>query len=100
MLTKLMLTYDINDGMSEEYRQFVLGEFLPAVQKMGLAVAEVWHTVYGDYRDLQTELVSRDEETMWEILRSKEWSDLEGQLREYVTDFDRKVVRYRQGFQL
>jgi hypothetical protein len=100
MLTKLMITYDVNQTTIEEYRQFVLGEFLPAVQKMGLAVAEVWHTAYGDYPDRMTELVSRDEETMRRILGSEEWKDLETQLQEYVTEFGRKVVPYQPGFQM
>jgi hypothetical protein len=100
MLTKLLITYDVNEGTVEEYRQFVTGEFLPAVQKMGLAVTEVWHTAYGDYPDRMTELVSRDKETMQQILNSEEWDNLESQLRHFVSDFNRKVVPYRPGFQL
>ncbi len=100
MLTKLLLTYDVRDEMAQEYRQFVLGEFLPAAQRMGLAVTEVWHTAWGDYPDRQTELVSRDEETMWRILNSPEWQEMEARLQEYVTDLERKVVPYRPGFQL
>ena len=100
MLTKLMLSYDVNENMIEEYRQFVTGEFLPEVQKMGLAVTEVWHTAYGDYPNRQTELVSRDEDTMWHILNSDEWDDLETKLLQYVSDFGRKVVPYQPGFQM
>ena len=100
MLVKLLLTYNVNDGESEEYRQFVLGEFLPAVQKMGLAVTEVWLTTYGDYPERQTELVSRDEDTMWRILTSEEWQELEERLNEYVSDFGRKIVPYQPGFQM
>jgi hypothetical protein len=100
MLTKLLLTYDVKENMSEDYRQFVLGEFLPAVQKMGLAVTEVWLTAYGDYPERQTELVSRDEDTMWRILSSEEWRQIEERLREYVIDFKRKVIPYQPGFQM
>jgi hypothetical protein len=100
MLTKLMITYDVNEEMIEEYRQFVMGEFLPAVQQMGLAVTEVWHTAYGDYPDRLTELVSRDADTMWRILSSDEWTELETRLQQYVSDFGRKVVPYQPGFQM
>lgn len=100
MLTKLLLTYDVKDDASEEYRQFVLGEFLPAVQRMGLAVTEVWLTAYGDYPERQTELVSRDEDTMWRVLSSEEWLELEGRLKDYVYGFGRKVVPYQPGFQM
>jgi hypothetical protein len=100
MLVKLLLTYNVNDDANEEYRQFVTGEFLPAVQRMGLAVTEVWYTAYGEYPERQTELVSRDEATMWSILQSDEWTDLEDRLKEYVSDFGRKVIPYQPGFQM
>ena len=100
MLVKLLLTYNVNDDASEEYRQFVTGEFLPAVQRLGLAVTQVWYTAYGDYPERQTELVSRDEDTMWSVLNSDEWTDLEERLREYISEFERKVIPYQPGFQL
>ena len=100
MLIKLLLTYNVNDDAVEEYRQFVTGEFLPAVQRMGLAVTEVWFTAYGDYPERQTELVGRDEDTVWHILNSEEWNDLEERLKGYVSGFGRKVVPYRPGFQM
>ena len=100
MLVKLLLTYNVNDSETEDYRQFVTGEFLPAVQRMGLAVTEVWYTAYGDYPERQTELVSRDEATMWSILNSAEWTELEDRLKEYVNDFGRKVIPYQPGFQM
>ena len=100
MLVKLLLTYNVNDDSSEDYRQFVTGEFLPEVQKLGLAVTEVWYTAYGDYPERQTELVSRDEDTMWRILTSEEWQELEERLNEYVSDFGRKIVPYQPGFQM
>jgi len=100
MLVKLLLTYNVNDDSSEEYRQFVTGEFLPEVQKLGLAVTEVWYTAYGDYPERQTELVSRDEDTMWGVLTSDEWTELESRLKEYVNGFGRKVIRYQPGFQM
>lgn len=100
MLTKLLLTYDVKENLSEEYRQFVLGEFLPAVQRMGLAVTEVWLTAYGNYPERQTELVSRDEDTMWHILGSDEWLELEERLKGFVSGFGRKVIPYQPGFQI
>jgi hypothetical protein len=100
MLVKLLLTYNVNDDSSEDYRQFVTGEFVPAVQRLGLAVTEVWYTAYGDYPERQTELVSRDEDTMWGVLASDEWTELEGRLKQYVNDFGRKVIKYQPGFQM
>jgi hypothetical protein len=37
---------------------------------------------------------------MWRVLGSEEWTQLEGQLKEYVSDFGRKVIPYERGFQM
>ena len=34
------------------------------------------------------------------LLNSNEWHELESRLGQYVTNYSRKVVRFRQGFQL
>jgi len=97
---KLLITYDISEEVSNEYRQFILEKFLPKAQEMGLVIVGVWYTAYGEGPERHTELVTQDEDTMWQILHSPEWKELEEELKKYVISFGRKVVPYRQGFQL
>lgn len=98
--TKLLITYDIAQETSDEYRQFVMEKFLPQAQEMGLVIAGVWYTAYGEGPERHTEFVTRDEEAMWSILYSAQWQELEQELKKFVTDFDRKVLPYKPGFQL
>jgi hypothetical protein len=97
---KLMLSYDVNTESIQEYYQFVMGRYLPALQSMGLQMTEAWHTAYGDLPNRLISFVSPDRETMMSVLDSETWSALNSQLSEFVSDFSYKVVPYRGGFQI
>lgn len=99
-LFKLILTYDIRPESGQEYYQFVLGKYVPAVQNMGLEMMEAWTASYGDVPNRTLAFVSRDRETMMDLIDDDEWNDLNDELLEFVTDFDYKVVKHRKGFQL
>ena len=46
---KLLLTYDPLPENREAYFNYVLGEFVPALEHLGLTMSEAWHTAYGSY---------------------------------------------------
>lgn len=96
---KLLLTYDIRPDAGDAYFQYVLGEFVPTLQNMGLYMLYAWHTAYGDYPVRQIEFVSENLQTVQEIFSSERWSSMETRLQEYTTGYERKLVRYRSGFQ-
>jgi hypothetical protein len=100
MRTKLLLYYDIVPGSHEEYYQFVTDEFLAEAHDLGLTITEVWHTAYGDYPMRLTGFVAENFEAMAAILNSTKWQALETKLRRYVRDYRRKVVPFRNGFQV
>jgi hypothetical protein len=97
---KLILTYNIEPSRQQEYMQFVLGTFVPAIQEMGLYLLGVYHTVVGDYPDRQAEYVSESWEIMDKAINSDRFVQLEEALKSYTTDYSRKIVKYRKGFQL
>jgi hypothetical protein len=45
----MLLTYNIVPLMQEEYKQFMMNVFIPALQRIGLENVGVWHTAYGNY---------------------------------------------------
>lgn len=96
---KLLLSYNIKGDDAQEYYQFVLGRYIPALQSLGLEVSEAWHTAYGEYPNRLIGFVSRDKETMMALLGDETWDDLNDQLLDYVTDFSYKVIPYTMGFQ-
>lgn len=97
---KLMLFYDLSPGSSEAYYEFLMQEMVPAVQDMGLYMFRVFHTVWGDCPLRQAEFVAEDLVTVQAILASEEWQALEQKLMSYATNYHRKLVRFRPGFQM
>ena len=96
---KLLLSYDIDPSDSESYYQFVLGEFVPAVQAMGLYMLEAWHTAYGAYPIRLIGFVAEDIETIHDALSSTAYRSLEDKLLGYITNYKRSIVPFREGFQ-
>ncbi|GAB4470903.1 MAG: hypothetical protein Kow00124_07490 [Anaerolineae bacterium] len=96
---KMIVTYDMTPESQAEYQQFILGEFVPQLQEMGVYMLEVWHTVYGDYPMRMISFVTEEYSTIRSLFESEEWEELEAQLLSFVSNYSVKVVRYRPGFQ-
>lgn len=97
---KLIIQYDILPDARDAYYQFVLGEFVPALQEMGVYMTEAWHTAYGPYPIRMTTFVTEDFATIEELFRSPRWEELETRFLGYVENYTRKVISYRSGFQI
>lgn len=98
--TKLLLSYEVNENRQQEYYQFVMGRYLPALQSMGFQMSEAWHTAYGDAPNRLVGLVSADENAGAALVGSELWVDLNEELEQFVSDFAYKFIPYRGGFQL
>lgn len=99
---KLILFYNIKPEKQEQYYRYVLSTFIPAIQKMGVYMYMAWHVAYGqdDYPMRKIEFVTESSEVLQQLFRSDEWDTLETKLQNYISDYQRKVVPYRNGFQL
>ena len=97
---KLLLTYDVLPDTQDRYYRYVLGEFAPAVQQMGLYMDWAWHTAYGDYPMRRLEFVTDSWETVERVFHDEKWTELEDRLKSYTTNYSRKLLRYRRGFQI
>lgn len=96
---KLMLTFDPLPGRREEYFHYMLGEFVPAVESLGLTMAEAWHTAYGNYSLRLTCFLAPDSGTMDSVLCSEAFMQLESRLQDYVVNYRRRVVPAGRRFQ-
>jgi len=99
MPIKLLITYDVKSGREEEYYRFMMGEFLPAVQGVGLHMVEAWRTVWGDYPQRLIEMVADSQQSLNEILDDERWREMETKLKQYVNDYQHMAVSFRSGFQ-
>ena len=100
MAVKLLLTWDILPGLEQEYFEFVVRDFIPKVQKMGMEPSDAWFTVFGDQPQIMITMQSASMDNMEKILKSADWNALKSQLMDYIEDFKYKIVPARPGFQL
>jgi hypothetical protein len=98
MTVKVLMTWDIGER-DQEYFEFVIGEFIPGVQRLGLQPAEAWATIYGSYPQIQVGLLATDAAQARQILSSDDWNVLQERLFTYVKNFSYKVVPARGRFQ-
>jgi hypothetical protein len=99
MTVKVLMTWDISGERDQEYFEFVIGEFIPGVQRMGLQPAEAWATIYGSYPQIQVGLLANDAAQARRALNSDDWFLLRDRLFGYVKNFSYKVVPAKSGFQ-
>jgi hypothetical protein len=100
MVVKLLMTWDIIPGKEQEYFEFVVREFVPGMQRLGITPTEAWYTTYGKRPQILTGGVTETMKVMQEALATDDWQYLRDQLLEYVTNFDVKVVGATGGFQM
>ncbi len=96
---KMLIEYDIVPELQQAYYEFVLGELIPSAQSLGLVLSEAWHTAYGDYPVRLNGFVARDKASLDRILAGSDWKQLEDKLKRFVTDYHKKIVPFRDGFQ-
>jgi len=99
-LVKLVINYDIDSGAQQIYYQFMVSQFIPGLQAMGLQMSDAWHTVYGDHPSRTNGFVGLDLEDMRDVLDGQEWRDLEERLQKYVSNYSWRIIPLRDGFQL
>ena len=99
MTVKLVLTWDIAPDHEQDYFEFVINEFVPGVQRMGLRPAEAWATVFGDYPQIQVNILGEDLPDVQRALNSDNWAQLQDKLFALVNNFSYKIIPARNGFQ-
>lgn len=97
---KLMMTWDIRPGREEEYFEFHIRRFVPALEKMGLAFNEAWLTVYGEQPRLMAEAVIPSLSSANKVLHSNAWSNLNLELEDLVENFTYKLIPNRTRWQM
>lgn len=100
MSVKLLMSWDILPGREQEYFEFVVREFIPEIQELGLEPTDAWVTVYGDQPQILSSAEVKSKDTLDGILSSVEWDQLLVKLNDYVENFEYKMVISKPGFQM
>lgn len=99
MRVKLLLVYNIRPYREDEYYRFMMGEFLPAAQSIGLTIGGGWHTAYGDYPSRLFVFEADSKDRIQEMLNGKDWRSIEAKLKKLVTGYESRLVPWRASFQ-
>jgi hypothetical protein len=97
---KLLMTWDILPGKEQEYFEFVVRDFIPGLQGLGMEPSDAWYTMYGEHPQIMTAVKMNSISGLQKTLSSQDWRDLTNHLLDYVENFEYKVVQARNGFQM
>lgn len=100
MTTKLLLRWNIRPETESEYFEFLVHEFIPGLNQLGVSEIQVWYTSYGDCEQKLASGIAPTVEKMQDALRSESWQLLRDKLQTFVTDFSLKMITATRGFQL
>lgn len=100
MAIKLLMTWDILPGREQEYFEFVVRDFIPGIQSIGMEPSDAWFTMYGSQPQIMAAIMMPSYQALQKVLQSDEWESLKLRLLDYVENLDFKVVQARNGFQL
>lgn len=100
MAVKLIMSWDILPGREQEYFEFVVREWVPGIQRLGLEPTDAWFTMYGNHPQIIAGAQIGNKKSLESLLDSTEWLALTDRLLNFVTDFTYKVVPARGGFQM
>lgn len=99
MTVKVVMTWDIAPDHEQDYFEFVINEFIPGVQRLGLQPAEAWVTVFGDYPQIQVSMLADDLVGAKQVLGSEGWNMITDKLFALVKNYSYKIIPARSGFQ-
>jgi hypothetical protein len=99
MNVKVIMSWDIIPGREQEYFEFVVRNFMPGVQHLGMTLSDAWVTIYGDHPQILVGAVVPGLEKAQHIIASDEWRQLHNQLLDFVDDYALKVAPLEGGFQ-
>jgi hypothetical protein len=99
----LIMTWDIKPEMEQEYYEFVIREWVPVTNRLGLEMVAAWYTQYSVDNAaplIRAEGIAEDIQTMRTLLSSQDWQDIHVKLMDYVENYSHKVVETTGDFRL
>ncbi|MCA9934619.1 MAG: hypothetical protein KC415_11880 [Anaerolineales bacterium] len=100
MQTKLIMRWDVRKETESEYFEFLVHEFIPGLNRLGIDDIQVWYTAYGKVEQKLASGIAPSADHMNQMLGTEEWLNLVDRLRNFVEDYSQKVIPATRGFQL
>ncbi len=97
---KLNQYYDLKPGVKKEYADFIIHEYLPAIQKIDyMEVTGGWNVVLGGVSEIISEFTFKDPVDIGRILNNEEFRMLTLKLRStYALNYANRILRCTERF--
>ncbi len=92
MAVKLNQYWSIIPGKYDEYEKFLISEFIPGVNRLGLQTVAAWSVLIGAYSEIILENASDDLEMIEKTLKNSEYKSLKRNLLKVVKNYHTKVL--------
>lgn len=92
MSVKLNHYWSIVPGMDEKCVNFLINEFIPGVDALGLHTVAVWSVLIGAYSEIVMENASSDLEIIEKALKDKRYKLLKKDLHRFVKNYQSKIL--------
>ncbi len=92
MAVKLNQYWSIIPGRYDEYEKFLISEFMPGVNRLGLQTVAAWSVLIGAYSEIVLENASDDLEMIEKTLKDEQYKTLKRNLLKVVKNYHTKVL--------
>ncbi|MEM7800597.1 MAG: hypothetical protein AAF633_15495 [Chloroflexota bacterium] len=100
MEIKIVMTWNIRENREPEYSEFIVNEFIPRLNRIGLRKLEFWYTSFGEINQIHATGIAKSMSEMKVVTQSEEWESLQDMLQGYVKDYTQKLIKNDGGFQI
>lgn len=76
----------------QEYGKFIIKEYIPGLNSLGMHVVAGWSVLVGSYSEMIVESMSNDLELIEKALRDPKFKDLREELLNYVKAYKTKIL--------
>ncbi|MBA4418722.1 MAG: hypothetical protein C0392_12560 [Syntrophus sp. (in: bacteria)] len=97
---KLNQYYDLRPGVKNEYSNFIINEYLPAMEKIDyVEVTGGWNVLLGGVSEILAELTFKDPFDIGRLLNNEDFRKINLKLRNsFVQNYISRVLRYTERF--
>ena len=92
MPVKFNQYYTIISERREEYGKFIIKEFIPGINSLGIHVVAGWSVLVGSYSEMFVESMSNDLELIEKALKNPKFKKLRENLFHYVKAYKTKIL--------
>jgi hypothetical protein len=81
-------------GDKREYGRFVINEFYPLLEELGISVAREWEVLIGDGPSILCEGRVKDINNLIGNLQSKKFQDAKQKLKVFVENYESRILTF------